>query len=362
MMKGQRKKITFISIIFGAVLIGVVWGLHLNRQLLKREKDPIASRETIQILSYKGLLSKKLLKEFEQRGEIRVIVEEAANPEELWEKLEASVMGQSPKIDLVTLFSFQVPLAVQLGRIQPIQEASIPNIELVSPDFRYFPGEPAFTRVLPILWGVLGFAYHESTPSPPPRSWSEIFNENRFKGKIGLPSSTSLVWKLGGIFETSQDLKKTVSKITANAAITPNFLSGALPLNENVEAPKIVAVNHSEMAFEPFLSSKWDFVIPQEGGIFWSLAFALHPDSKKSKESHEFLNFLLEFDNAIELTQTFRQASTNRHLEASRLDARLKPSYLRQIPLPSLDIPRDFSRARELRELLKKSEQGETKN
>lgn len=354
-MKRPRKRITFVSIIFGAVLIGVVWGLHLNRQFFAPEKDPRASGEVIHILTYKGLLSIKLLKDFEQREEIRVKIDEAANPEELWEKLEASVMNSSPKVDLVTLFSFQVPLAIQLARIQPIREEFLPNLTHVSPDFRYFPGEPAFNRVLPLLWGVLGFAYHESTQYPP-RSWSDLFNSNRQKGQISLPSSTSLVSKLGRIFDTGQDLRKTISKITSTATIIPNFMSAAAALDTN-EKPKIVAIHHGEMAFAPFRSPEWNFVIPEEGGIFWSLVFALHPDSKKIRETHEFLNFLLEFDSAVELSENFRQASTNRQIEASRLDARLKPSYLRQIPLPSLDILRDFSRARELRELLKKAEQ-----
>lgn len=357
MMKRPRKRVTFVSIIFGAVLIGVVWGLHLNRQFFASEKDPLPSRGAIQVLAYKGLLSTKLLEEFEKRTKIRVQVDEADNPEDLWEKLEASVMNPAPTIDLVTLFSFQVPLAIQLARIQPVHEDYVPNMKHVSPDFRYLPGETAFDRVLPVLWGVLGIAYHGSTPVPPPRLWSELFNSNRYKGQIALPSSTSLISKLGRIFDTGQDLRKTISKITSSATIVPNFMSAAAVLESNVK-PNIIAVHHGEMAFAPFQSQEWNFMIPEEGGIFWSLVFALHPDSKKTREAHEFLNFLLEFDSAVELTQSFRQASTNRQLEGSRLDARLKPSYLRQLPLPSLDIPRDFSRARELRELLKKAEQG----
>jgi len=349
-MTGARKKITILSILLGAALIGAAVGVYLNLQL-NREKELERARVTLRVLTYKGLLSANLLKEFEEHAQIRVQTEEVANPEELWDRLETSALNPSQAFDLVSLFSYQVPLAAQLGRIRAIDEEKLPNIGLVSPDFRYLPGEPAFKGVLPVLWGVVGVMHREPTPPSFPKSWRELFSENRFKGKLALPSSTFLVWELGELLGTVPDLKKTVAKITSHAVVVSDFLTPASALT-NESNPSVLVVSHGEAAFPPLQSPEWKFTIPGVGGFFWSLVFALHPYSRKVNEAHELLDFLLEFRSALSLSENFRQASTNRRVEESDLDARLGPSYLRQIPLHSLEIPKDFNRAREIRELL----------
>lgn len=67
---------------------------------------------------------------------------------------------------------------------------------------------------------------------------------------------------------------------------------------------------------------------------------------------YAFLDFLLSRESAEALTLASHQASTNRLLNDSGLDPRLKPSFLREVPLSQIHFLKDFGRAPEVRALI----------
>lgn len=350
-----RTRLSTVFLILGAIAIGIFWGLRIQRESLNASTvSEHRKKLTLRVLSYPGLLSEKLLDDFKNRYEIDVSVHIEENPEKLWEHFESSVTIEPEDFDLVTFFSYQIPLAAQLDRLHPLDEGLLKNISSVAPDFRDIPGETAFREAVPVLWGLVGFAQPQDLKKPS-YTWIDALKQASAKNKTGFPSSTTLFWHLSEISRSSKDLTKSVNSLLSHSVLTPDFLSAkALLKEEDKNTPSLIVVNHGEMAFEPLRSSHRKFVLPEDGAFFWTLSIAIHPRMKNSEAAYTFLDFVLEREAAIELAGSYQQASTNRTLEPVNLDPRLKPSYFRDVSLSHLNMQRDFNRARELREILDK--------
>jgi spermidine/putrescine-binding protein len=338
-MRGLRLSVILPLAI--AVVVGTIWGLWIRRNQELKSAASDATAE-IHVLSYRGLLSSTLLKRFESETSIRVVLTEAETPEALWEKLE-SATPQS--FDLVTLFSYQIPLAASLTRLQPLPLSKLKNLQSISPDFREIPVDRSFEAVVPVLWGISGLLTDTRKISQPPETIQSALNG---KSKLGLPNSTMELARLIG---EGKDLKKSLNSLLESIVLAEDYLSPT-SLLRTANPPSFLMISHGESAFGTASEAHFKFQIPQEGGLFWTLSFALHQNARFESEALRVLDFLLETDSSLDIVQSYRQATTNRTLEATDIDARLKPSYLRQIPLNRVIVWKDFSRAREIRALL----------
>jgi spermidine/putrescine-binding protein len=147
-------------------------------------------------------------------------------------------------------------------------------------------------------------------------------------------------------------VKKVLAGILPEVSIAKNFLSPVGALTDG-EPSQLIVVSHGETAFPPLSDAKWKFFLPEDGASLWVLTLVLHRKVADLDMASRFIDYLLEEDQAIRLAKATHQASANRSLEATtQIDARLKPSYLRQVPLDRVKVWRDFSRAREIREML----------
>jgi spermidine/putrescine-binding protein len=349
----RKLRIPLLIVIALSFTLGVSWGVRLHRE---REEalGRLRPKNEVTILAYRGLITPELLKTFHSRTGIKARVKEVATPEELWNELESAKAGEGP--DVVSLFSYQVPLATQLGRIQTVNLVRLPNMSAISPDFLDLPGDRSLGRVVPVLWGMSGILLNREKAGHL-SSWSEVLRDPLLKNKVGLLPSTADFLRLiapaaeQGEKASIHHLKRSASVWLAQAQLSDHFLSPKSLLVEG-SSPLALMISHGESAFKPLNGPEWKFVVPQEKATLWVLSFALGREVKAETESHQFLDFLLDKRTAISLVHDYRQASTNRRIEKENIDPRLKPSYLREFPLNHLVLLQDFSRAREMRDVL----------
>ena len=359
-------------VILVSFALGITWGLKLrhDREIAIGVAKPSS---VLRILTFKNLLRSELIAGYENRSSTKIELTEVGTPEELWERLESTAAKDG--YDLISLYSYQIPLAMQMGRIQPIDVSQIKNLDIVSPDFRHLPGDPSLAQAVPILWGLTGLIYNSSQIKDPDtvQSWLEILKNRDFSGKVGLLSSTIDLLRLADLMHASSETSPSSFAMSAGSAsvtvqkllqpilslpfvvLASDYLSGS-SLLAGTNPPSVMQINHGETAFLPATSqtsSAWKFVVPVEGATLWTLDLALTRDAHSVREASSFLDYLLEPGPATQLVNAFHQASTNRELNKSGIDNRLKPSYLRQMPLSQMTVWQDFSRARETRALLK---------
>jgi spermidine/putrescine transport system substrate-binding protein len=334
-----------------AFVFGTFWGLKINSD---RSRTAFLEKQktAVRVLTYRNLFSPELKRELEKDGAFVVDYIEVDTAEELWEKLEKPGANGPP--DVITLFSYQVPLAAQLGWLQAIARPRVPNLAFISPDFLDIPGDPSLHQVAPLLWGVSGLVQKAEAGLSRP-SWREAVQNPKLKGKIALPNSTAELLRLAlsptsaGIPVAANSLPKILQPWVTSVVFSNQLLSAASLAKE----AKVVMASNGEMAFTPYKNSDWKFSLPDEKATLWILSLALAREPRDEQKAYAFLNAALGATAALELVETFHQASTHRDLEKLKaLDPRLKPSYLRQIPFESFVLWTDSSRAREVRALM----------
>lgn len=352
-----RRIIVLIFLLACAIGVGVGWQIHRSRTSSEAGRKPNGSSR-VHVLALKGVLNDEVIARFEHEHGIRMDVAEADSPESLWDRFESGPPAE--RFDLVTLFSYQVPTAVQALRVQPLRTAKLHNIASIAMDFRGIPGDLNHERLVPVLWGLTGFLYDTKRLSgAPAESWHALLGQSNLRGKLALlPSTAELARWLPVPSEaeeegpTTIDVRRSLAPLLSMASFSSSYWSSA-DLLEGANPPLVVQMNHGEAAMRPeSKSGDWKFVLPEDGTSLWILSFALTREAQAESEAYAFLDYLLEAETALALVRATRQASTHSSLETSGLPAQIKPSYLRQVPLTRVLLLRDFSRAREIRALL----------
>jgi spermidine/putrescine transport system substrate-binding protein len=367
----RNLKIPLLIVLCLSFVFGILWGTQIYRKR-SAGANRARSESALRVLAFHGLFEPDLLEKFESETGIQIALSEATSPEELWDRLE-SATGEHG-YDVIALLSYQIPLATQLVRVQPIDPKKMQNLGKISPDFRRIPGDLNHEHLVPILWGLTGFAYDSKRVAKTPRSWADVFSDKK-RTPVGLLSSTPDISRFlnpsakevekkavdddddetqdeAAAAKNLQALRRSLNHFMEGITVNADFLS-AVSLEQGKEPPPVVQINAAEMAFAPFHGPEWKFVFPEEKASFWILSMALARDARNAGEAHRFLDFLIEKDSALSIIKSSRQASTNRLVEETSLDARLKPSFLRQVPINHYTPLHDFSRSREIRGLLK---------
>lgn len=360
--KKPRRHFRLLSPLTALVVISFVVGLIVGLKIYsdRGRAEFLNKRKSVtRILTFKNLYSKAVKLALSERTGWTYEFIEVETSLDLWQRLESSASDSNSGFDLVTLYSYQVPLAFQLGKIQAADRARIPNFNVIHPDFSDLPGDPSLQNVVPLLWRITGMAV-DSNLKPAPSSWKTVFETKTLKDQVGLSRSATELLRIAPSTQNTSAtlipapgvaLRKLLDPVFSFAVLSDPGKSAASLLA--ARPLKVLAVSHSEMAFAPLRGNDWTFRYPDGGGTFSVLSAGVARDTKQEDAVYAFLNEMQSPAIAKALIETTHMASVNRSLEAdTALDERLKPSYLRKIPIGSYVLWTDFSRAREVREIM----------
>lgn len=332
----KNLKTPLIIVVVLSFAFGIFFGIRLHRKNLAGQK-PFANA-SLRVLALKGVFPEEFIHAFEERNAIRVHLTELDSPEAIRTRLDS----QNSDFDLVTLFAHQLHSASQNLRLQPISPSKLKSFDAIAADFRHVPGLSSATRTVSILWGLSGILHNTSRVPTSPRSWSELLKDSRWKGKIALLSSSADLIQALRLEGSDQAIKGRLDQALGMVKVSAEPLSPA-SLLLNPEPPWIVQIHHGETAFPPANGKEWRFVFPEEKALLWILSLGLLSNAANVDEAYRFLEDVLRRDSALQITHYVRQASTNTRVEETDLDPRLKPSYLRQVPLTDYTLVKDDS-------------------
>lgn len=125
----------------------------------------------------------------------------------------------------------------------------------------------------------------------------------------------------------AEDVLKDLSKITY----------------KNISNKESISVDFKNPPYDP----ENQFAVPLFWGLekkeniektlLWVESVGVFKNSKMKKEAHEFMDYILQSDVALEVIRLKKVASTNRSIEkAKNIESSLKPSYLRKISIRNL--------------------------
>ena len=344
-----------ISFVAGFIIGLKIYSDRSREAFLEKQKS------AVRILAPKNLFSKPVKLSLAERTGWLLDFVEVDTPLDLWQRLESP--QTSGAFDLVFLYSYQIPLAFQLGKIQPLDRARLPKNSAIHPDFINLPGDPALENVAPVLWGLTGIATHSSMKTPF-TSWKSVLEAKGLDNQIGLPWSATELLRIALVSRSSTEMAVLPQPGAALTKLLNPWLDAAVFASRgervvsllDAKPLKVLAVSQAEMAFTPLKGDSWSFRLPDGGATLWILSAAVGREVASEDGAYAVLNALEGTESAKGMNQSTHQASVNRLLEKeTQLDPRLKASYLRKVPIGSYVLWTDFSRAREIDDLMSKA-------
>ncbi len=254
-------------------------------------------KKQMNLAIWSNYLSPELLQQFESQTGIHVEVSNYSSNEELLAKLQTGASGY----DVVVPSDYMIVAMTQLGLLQPLQMAQLPNSKNLDSDLlkKNFDPENKFT--VPYSWGTTGIAVHKDLYKGTIKSWKQLFTSPELKGKFTLLDDSREViaaaLKSLGFSLNSKDpaqlakVKELLIKARKNVKAFKSETKDALVQQE---AAIMHAWSTDALQAQEATHGKVDYIIPEEGATLWIDNLAIPATAKNVAEAHQFINFMLD--------------------------------------------------------------------
>jgi putative spermidine/putrescine transport system substrate-binding protein len=181
------------------------------------------------------------------------------------------------------------------GFFEPIPVAKVPNLANVYPNLRN-----ADDNGVRGIVSTIGLGYRTDLVKKPPTSWTDLWTNPEFKGKIGLyqiGNTAAMLFLLmsAKVFGGSQDaidsafteIKKLMPFQQADWSGTLSTMLTRGDVNVAViDFPEIVALKKKGVPVE--------MVVPKEGVVAFEQSFNILKNAPSKDAAYQYLNFILE--------------------------------------------------------------------
>jgi putative spermidine/putrescine transport system substrate-binding protein len=198
------------------------------------------------------------------------------------------------------------------GYFEPIPAAKVPNLANIYPNLRN-PGDNGVRGIV----STIGIGYRKDLVKTPPKSWTDLWTNPEFKGKIGLyqiGNTAAMLFLLmtAKIHGGSQDaIDRAFVEIKKLLPFTQADWSGTLSTMLTrgdvtvavIDFPEIVALKKKGVPVE--------MVVPTEGVVAFEQSFNILKNAPNKEDAYKYLNFILQPDVQQMMAKEFFTSPTN---------------------------------------------------
>ncbi|MCZ4491658.1 MAG: hypothetical protein JWP53_589 [Conexibacter sp.] len=183
-MTSTPKRLTLAITVVAALGLSACGGSSSKKDSGSATAAAKGGAKDINLLTWEGYASPKIVKGFEQATGIKVHVSLVGSDDELFAKLKA---GGGKQVDVVAVNRTYLPQLSQSKVIVPIDESRIQGLDQVDPTFRAAGNVIGSTRYgLPYVFGAFPITYNPKKIKDPVASYSTILSDKSpYCGHIG---------------------------------------------------------------------------------------------------------------------------------------------------------------------------------
>lgn len=282
-------------------------------------------------------------------GEPAELVVHATN-EEIMGKIIAS---GGAGYDVVFVSSPFAEVLNNMGLVEPIDHAKVPNLANLYPEAAALPHDPGNVFSVPYTWGTTGLCYRSDIVTPEPSSWNDLLQpSDQNKGKVTLLGTDRWLLAAGflarGYSVNDQD-QAHIDEVQADLIAAKSKM---LAFDDTTFYAKVVSG-------EANLVHAWDgwcnygiaenpaikFVVPSEGSDLWVDTMVVMKSSQNKDGAFKFINYILDATNHKWAAENILYKVPNKPaMEA------LDPALLTQYPNMAM-TPADLVKFEQLRDV-----------
>lgn len=251
-------------------------------------------KNQLNIFTWPDYVSEEIRSGFEEEFDVKVVIDIYASNEDLQAKLQAGATGY----DIIMPSDYMVSIMIKENLLTELNHDNIPNYQNISPLFldKYF--DPDNRYSVPYTFGTAGIAYDSSIISPPPDSWSVLWDE-QYKNQFSMlddPRETlgvALIL-LGYSLNTTdiEQLNAAKQKLIEQRPLVKQYESET----QGILISKEVAMAHTwsgdairATAERPSIK----YVIPKEGSSQFIDTICIPKSAPHKELAEKFINYLL---------------------------------------------------------------------
>ncbi|MDB6002155.1 MAG: potD2 [Rhizobacter sp.] len=213
------------------------------------------------------------------------------------------------------------------GFFEPIPPAKVPNLANVYPNLRN-PGDNGVRGII----STVGLGYRTDLVKTPPKSWSDLWTNPEFKGKIGLyqiGNTAAMLFLLmtAKIYGGSQDaidrafteVKKLMpfQQVDFSGTLSTMLTRGDVTVAV-IDFPEIVALKKKGVPVE--------MVVPTEGVMAFEQSFNILKNAPNKEDAYKYLNLILQPDVQEMMAKEFFTSPSN-------IKSKLAPDVAADVPV-----------------------------
>ncbi|MER3451128.1 MAG: spermidine/putrescine ABC transporter substrate-binding protein [Thermus sp.] len=272
------------------------------------------AQSTLYFLNWADYIPESVIRAFEKREGVRVVLDTFESPEAMLAKLRA---GADRAYSLVVAPDYYILQMARLGLLAPLDKKRLPNLKNLDPAFQSPPYDPGGRYSVPYQWGTTGIAYREDRVKGRVDSYAAFFDPKRQVGSFLLLDEMretigAALRYLGYSVNTTDPmaLEKAKTLLIEAKKRSLGFAGGVEAINRILGGDAALSLAYSGDVFQGQKEDgRLKYALPKEGGTIWTDALVILKRGPAQALAYRFVNFLLEAKIAAEISNYTRYAS-----------------------------------------------------
>lgn len=282
--------------------------------------------DTLKVFNWGEYIDPIIISEFEDEYGVKVIYENFLSNEEMYTKVQA---GDS--YDILVPSDYMIERMMSEGMLQKIDLSLIPNIENLADGVKHLPYDPNNEYSVPYFWGSVGIVYNKNAVSLEEleKEGFGIMQNTKYKGRIYMYDSERdsfmiALKDLGYSMNTSNpdEIQEAYDWLVQVATtMEPAYVTDEV-IDYMATGVKDLAIVYSgDAAYILSENEEMGYYCPDYGTNLWSDAMVIPANAKNPLLAHEFMNYVLEYDVAYDISSYVGYASANKEVLEDMISA-----------------------------------------
>ncbi|EJL40562.1 spermidine/putrescine ABC transporter substrate-binding protein [Brevibacillus agri] len=270
-------------------------------------------QQVLNIYSWADNFDLDVIKDFEQKYNVKVNYDIYGSNEEMLAKIQAGASGY----DLIQPSDYMVATMIQLGLLEELNKENIPNMKNIVSTFKTPPFDKENKYSLVYTWGITGIAYNKKYVKETPTSWSDLWNE-AYKGRVIMLNDPREVMGMALIKNGFSNSTTNKDELEKSFADLKKMLPGVMAFDTDNIKQKMIAE-------EAWIGTVWsgdaaiingqnpdvEYVIPKEGATIWADTLAIPKGAKHKDLAEKFINYLMDPEVSVKNYESIGYSNPN---------------------------------------------------
>jgi len=269
---------------------------------------------TLNLYAWSDYVPQQLLDNFTAEYGITVNYDTYESNEEMLAKLQAGASGY----DVIIPSDYTVAIMIKQDMLEPLDLSKITNFSNLDPRFTNRDYDPGNKYSIPYQWGTSALVYDKTLVPTEPKSWADLWDP-AYKGRLVMLDDEREL--MGMALQVLGFDKNSTNSVELNQAeqklieLKPNILTfdSSTPENTIINGEAWAGLVYNGNASLAYQSDpNVVYICPTEGCTIWFDNLAIPKDAPHTDAALLFLNFVLDPQQSILITEEFPYSNPNK--------------------------------------------------